>query len=95
MMILAYFRELPTSTNESPRVLAEVLPTRPAYRTRPTVEDVRIHALLNERLLALQRECYGLLPKLLRFLRAIPRMPGRLWRSAGLIRVAKRRRLGQ
>ena len=54
--------------------------TRPAYRTPPTEEDVRIQAWLNERLLALHRERYGLWPRLLRFLRAIPRMPGRLWR---------------
>jgi hypothetical protein len=54
--------------------------TRPAYRTPPTEEDVRIQAWLNARLLALHRGRYGLCPRLLRFLRAIPRMWGWLWR---------------
>jgi hypothetical protein len=80
MMIDAYFRELQAAKNEPRHALVDMPPTRPAYRTPPTKEDMRIHARLSERLLALHRERYGLWPRLLRFLRAIPRMPGRLWR---------------
>jgi hypothetical protein len=80
MMIDAYFRELQAATSKPGRARKNNLLAMRSHRTPPTAEDIRIHAWLSDRLAALDRNRSGLWPRLLRFLRTIARMPGRLWR---------------
>jgi hypothetical protein len=70
MILDAYFRELPQRTNQSWHDSLTI----PDYQSPPTEEDLRLHAWLTERLMALHRERQGLLPRLVQFFRAIAHM---------------------